>query len=108
MRNRKEAQNIVMLNTEKYTKSATTFAMTPCLDEAAGALMNTQIGSEIVIYYTEVKREGRMLEHKLRMLLTGEYKGIRLMKDGWMMSRRRTNELRARYPLIFQRYQYMF
>ena len=44
MRNKKESQNIVMLNTEKYTKAAEVFAMTPDLDEAAGALMNVHVG----------------------------------------------------------------
>ena len=56
MRNKKEAQNIVMLNTEKHTKAATVFSMSPDLDEAAGALMNVELGNEITTFYYELKR----------------------------------------------------
>lgn len=94
MRNKKESKNIVLLNTEKYTKSAEVFAMTPDLDEAAGALMNTHTGKEIVFFYIELKRDGRLMEEKLKMLLRGEYRGVRLMKEGWMMSKKRMGKLR--------------
>ena len=48
------------------------------------------------------------MEEKLKMLLNGEFEGVKLFKYGWKMSKKRMNILRNRYPFEFQRYQYMF
>ena len=48
------------------------------------------------------------MEEKLKILLNGEFEGVKLFKYGWKMSKKRMNILRNRYPYEFQRYQYMF
>lgn len=51
-----------MLNTEKYTRAAEVFARSPDLDEAAGTLLNIEVGKEIGFYYKEVKKGPRLME----------------------------------------------
>lgn len=76
--------------------------------EAAGAIMNAEVGREIPLYYVELCRGCNDLAEKLRILLTGEYQGVQLFKHGWKMSKKRMGLLRRHYPYEFMRYQYMF
>ena len=81
------------------------------MKEAAGTLMNVEIGKEIPIFYNELlKGDTLFLEKKLRMLLNGEYKGIPLLshQEGWKMSRKRMRKLWMKYQQVFDKYKYMF
>ena len=62
----------------------------------------------IAAFYYELRRgKAIRLDEKLKILLTGTYRGVYLFK-GWKMSKQRFWRLRASYPVEFQRYQYKF
>ena len=94
MRNDKEKKNIQILNAEKYRSASTAFSKTPDVDEAAGALLNAELGQEIPYFYEDLLHGKAVRIHeKLKLLVNGEHKGVQLMKAGWKMSKKRMNKL---------------
>ncbi len=73
-------------------RAADTFCLTGNLDEAAGTLINfsqNNIGS----FFHELSRGKCVrLQEKLKMLLLGEWRGVRLF-SGWKMSKKRWTTL---------------
>jgi hypothetical protein len=107
LRANKESQNIKILNNKKYGNAASTFAYSPSLEEAAGTLINFDIGQQPKIFFEELEKGKTVrLEDKLQMFLLGEYKGVKLFR-GWKMSKKRSNKLRMAYPQVYERYGYL-
>jgi hypothetical protein len=50
LRANKESENIKILNNKKYGNAASTFAYSPSLEEAAGTLINFDIGQQPKIF----------------------------------------------------------
>jgi hypothetical protein len=88
-------------------RAADTFCLTGNLDEAAGTLVNFSQNNIMSFFHELARGKCVRLQDKLRMLLVGEWRGVRLF-SGWRMSRKRGNMLRMKYPYEFTRYQYMF
>ena len=77
------------------------FAYSDNLDEAAGALMGTRIGSgDIKKFHSELcDGQAIYLKQKVEILLRGTYKNVRMYTDlwGWPMSKKKMNALYRAY-----------
>lgn len=102
LRASKESANIKILNNKKFGNAASTFAYSPSLEEAAGTLINFDIGQQCKIFFEEIaKGDAVRVAEKLHIMLLGEYKGVELFR-GWKMSKKRNNIVRKKYPEIYK------
>lgn len=91
-----------------YSNVADIFCYTPLIEEAAGTLMRFTVAQQAQYFFRELERGNVIrLAEKLQLMLNGEHRGVYLFK-GWKMGKKKLNILRKKYPLEFQRYQYMF
>ena len=87
-------------NTES-SQAADVFAATTNLNEAAGALLGTFIGKNIMYFYNTLLTPRPLAKEKIQMLTKGRYKGVKLFadkyKDGidkeWNINRQHANVL---------------
>ena len=95
------------LNDMKSSKSgaqAMTFAMADNLNEAAGALMGAMVGVNISEFFRKLTEPGAMkVKEKIQMVLSGQYKGVKLLKDqpSWVPCRKNSNLFLRAHPHLF-------
>lgn len=80
----------------KSAQQANTFAMTENLNEAAGALLGACIGADVMDFFNSLCIGGVPLAtEKIKMMMSGHYKGVKLYKDAenWIPCRRNSNRL---------------
>lgn len=107
LRGKRESQIVKYQNQQLCIKAADIFCLTGNLDEAAGTLVNFDQNNTSSFFHEIERGKCVRLQDKLRMLLLGEWRGVRLFQ-GWKMSRKRWAALQRKYPVEFARYQYMF
>ena len=88
-------------------RAAEIFCLSGNLDEAAGTLVNFNEDALPSFYHELARGKAVRVQDKLRMLMTGEHRGVRLFR-GWKMRFGKWCRLQERYPVEFQRYKYMF
>lgn len=80
------------------------FAYSENLNEAAGALMGSRIGdTNFRSFHLELCKGSAILVHeKVKMLLQGNYLGVRLFKDlkSWNMGKKKRNKLSKAYGYV--------
>lgn len=80
----------------KSALQANIFFKSESLNEAAGAFLGTCIGVDVMDFFNMLCNGGAPhTAEKIKMLLTGHYKGVKLYKDAssWTPSRRNGNKL---------------
>lgn len=97
LRAKKESEVLKKHNLQVCVRAAEIFCMSGNLDEAAGTLVNFDQNG-LLSYYHELARGNCVrVQDKLRMLLTGEHRGVKLF-SGWKMKFGRWSRLQNKYP----------
>lgn len=95
------------LNDMKSSKSgakAIAFATTENLNEAAGALMGSNVGDSFIEYFKRLLEPGATkIKEKVEMLTSGHYKGVKLVLDkpGWVCGRYNANLFLRTYTNLY-------
>ena len=93
---KKENEMVAHHKKQVCLRATTVFTETANLDEAAGTLLNLDPNERRHFFEELLRGRAFAVHEKLKMILRGGHRGVRLM-NGWNMSRRRMNALRNVY-----------